>query len=201
MCSLSFCLLSLILILSPSHTFHLILHVLSLDACKPFVWLGFLCLVLQWKQTDRHTLQPNEKGTTASTERKKIWRFARFCVVNFIWNTKMFGIHLLMLFHLRMGIEEKKKTVAMISIEKEWIEIRFFSLLSLTVRVYECEEMSNWRGVGHRPGLMAKENRFYFTFHISSSFFIRPETVIKFQVLISTYSLLVLVLVVLVRCL
>lgn len=101
------------------------------------------------RQTDRHTLQPNEKGTTASTEREKIWRFARFCVVNFIWNTKMFGIHLLMLFHLRMGIEEKKKRLLWFQLKKNELKFDFF--LSSRWRCV-CMNAKRW-AIGEELGI------------------------------------------------
>lgn len=62
-----------------------------------------------------------------------------------------------MLFHLRMGT--RKKPVAMISIEKEWIEIRFFFLADCTY-VYEWarEKMSNLNWGGEGDGGSARNN-------------------------------------------
>lgn len=127
------------------------------------------------RQTD--TLQPNEKGTAAAKKNLAIRSLlcGRFHLeYKNVWHSSFNA------FSLANGHRREKNRLLWFSIEKEWIEIRFFSTLA------ECacirEEMSNWRGVGDRLGLMAKENRFHFTFHISSSFFIHdPKQLLNFK--------------------
>lgn len=164
---------------SPSHTFYLILLFLLLPRSfllSMYIYtymhanhsfgLGFMSGVTLWKQTDRHTL------TRMS---KKNWRFIRFCVVDFIWNTKIFSIHLSMLFHLRMGniYQPKKNRLLWFQLKKNELKFDFFSHLCwmcVCVHVHakrwvideDQEDEERWVSVrtnGRRKS--------YFYFHIS----------------------------------
>lgn len=151
----------------------------SFSPCMQTIRLAWvLCLVLLWKQTDRHT--PTRMREVNRRERK-IWRFARFCVVDFIWHTTIFSIHLLMLFHLRMGTDKKTGCYDFNWKRMNWNSIFFSPTVCMCAGARE--EMSNWveeggegRGAGGQRGLFAKENRFYFLFHISYWLFIFHTT-------------------------
>lgn len=77
------------------------LHSLSLSFSQSLflyanrsVGLGFFCLVLLWKQTDRHT---------PTREKKENLAIRSLLCGRFHLEYKKFRIHLLMLFHLQMG--------------------------------------------------------------------------------------------------